>query len=50
MSAQLPFRPPPEREETKHKRTSHYHHRRLWLEALENRTLLASGVGVFAPD
>jgi hypothetical protein len=32
------------------KRTSHYHHRRLWLESLENRTLLASGVGVFAPD
>jgi len=29
-------------------RTPH-NRRRLWLEALENRTLLASGVGVFSP-
>jgi hypothetical protein len=30
------------------RRTAH-NHRRLWLEALENRTLLSSGVGVFNP-
>jgi hypothetical protein len=31
------------------KRNAH-HCRRLWLESLENRTLLSAGVGVFSPD
>jgi hypothetical protein len=31
-------------------RTTPHNRRRLWLESLESRTLLASGVGVFLPD